>query len=115
MVCEEPLLTIDRQVGLNVIHPEGKVHLPSGSDSRESKVEVRRSFVACKDLFQKDDIRPRDKFFYCSLSVSLLGFNVHPLKISLYSFRPSDHGSIASNSCSPTVLRLPDPQRRHLL
>ncbi|MBW0512561.1 hypothetical protein O181_052276 [Austropuccinia psidii MF-1] len=24
VVCEEPLLTIDRQIGLNVVHPEGK-------------------------------------------------------------------------------------------
>ncbi|EGG06560.1 uncharacterized protein MELLADRAFT_116466 [Melampsora larici-populina 98AG31] len=27
IVCEEPLLTIDRQVGLNVVHPEGKLPL----------------------------------------------------------------------------------------
>ena len=25
IICEEPLLTIDRQMGLNVVHPEGKV------------------------------------------------------------------------------------------
>jgi hypothetical protein len=25
VTCEEPLLTIDRQIGLNVVHPEGKV------------------------------------------------------------------------------------------
>lgn len=24
LICEEPLLTIDRQIGLNVVHPEGK-------------------------------------------------------------------------------------------
>lgn len=24
VVCEEPLLTIDRQMGLNIVHPEGK-------------------------------------------------------------------------------------------
>ncbi|KAG1824488.1 pseudouridine synthase [Suillus subaureus] len=24
MVCEEPLLTVDRQMGLNIVHPEGK-------------------------------------------------------------------------------------------
>jgi hypothetical protein len=24
-VCEEPLLTVDRQMGLNIVHPEGKV------------------------------------------------------------------------------------------
>jgi hypothetical protein len=23
--CEEPLLTVDRQMGLNIVHPEGKV------------------------------------------------------------------------------------------
>ncbi len=25
VICEEPLLTIDRQMGLNVVHPDGKV------------------------------------------------------------------------------------------
>lgn len=25
VVCEEPLLTVDRQMGLNIVHPEGKV------------------------------------------------------------------------------------------
>ncbi|KNZ52620.1 hypothetical protein VP01_34g9 [Puccinia sorghi] len=29
VVCEEPLLTIDRQIGLNVVHPEGKAWGPS--------------------------------------------------------------------------------------
>jgi len=27
VVCEEPLLTVDRQMGLNIVHPEGKVAL----------------------------------------------------------------------------------------
>lgn len=27
VVCEEPLLTVDRQMGLNIVHPEGKVRL----------------------------------------------------------------------------------------
>ncbi|BGP21182.1 drap deaminase [Rhodotorula toruloides] len=27
IVCEEPLLTIDRQIGVNVVHPDGRVHL----------------------------------------------------------------------------------------
>jgi hypothetical protein len=27
MVCEEPLLTVDRQMGLNIVHPDGKVGL----------------------------------------------------------------------------------------
>lgn len=25
ITCEEPLLTVDRQMGLNIVHPEGKV------------------------------------------------------------------------------------------
>ena len=25
VICEEPLLTVDRQMGLNIVHPEGKV------------------------------------------------------------------------------------------
>jgi hypothetical protein len=28
VVCEEPLLTVDRQMGLNIVHPEGKVCFP---------------------------------------------------------------------------------------
>ena len=24
-MCEEPLLTVDRQMGLNIVHPDGKV------------------------------------------------------------------------------------------
>lgn len=25
IVCEEPLLTLDRQIGVNVVHPDGRV------------------------------------------------------------------------------------------
>lgn len=25
VVCEKPLLTVDRQMGLNIVHPDGKV------------------------------------------------------------------------------------------
>lgn len=25
VTCEEPLVTVDRQMGLNIVHPEGKV------------------------------------------------------------------------------------------
>lgn len=25
LVCEEPILTIDKQIGVNVVHPEGRV------------------------------------------------------------------------------------------
>jgi hypothetical protein len=25
VTCEEPLLTVDRQIGLNIVHPDGKV------------------------------------------------------------------------------------------
>ena len=25
IVCEKPLLTVDRQMGLNIVHPDGKV------------------------------------------------------------------------------------------
>jgi hypothetical protein len=27
LVCEEPLLTIDKQIGVNVVHPDGRVTL----------------------------------------------------------------------------------------
>jgi tRNA pseudouridine32 synthase len=27
VTCEEPLLTVDRQMGLNIVHPEGKVSI----------------------------------------------------------------------------------------
>jgi hypothetical protein len=26
VTCEEPLLTVDRQMGLNIVHPDGKVN-----------------------------------------------------------------------------------------
>lgn len=26
ITCAEPLLTVDRQMGLNIVHPEGKVY-----------------------------------------------------------------------------------------
>lgn len=29
VVCDQPLLTVDRQMGLNIVHPEGKVKLQS--------------------------------------------------------------------------------------
>ncbi|KIK25844.1 hypothetical protein PISMIDRAFT_96208 [Pisolithus microcarpus 441] len=29
VVCEEPLLTVDRQMGLNIVHPEGKASCPA--------------------------------------------------------------------------------------
>lgn len=36
IVCEEPLLTIDRQVGVNVVHPDGRVSvLPCLPSTRE--------------------------------------------------------------------------------
>ncbi|KAH8096786.1 pseudouridine synthase [Cristinia sonorae] len=49
VVCEEPLLTVDRQMGLNIVHPEGKpaktvfnlIHYDSNSDT---------SVVHCKPL-----------------------------------------------------------------
>jgi hypothetical protein len=25
IICEEPMLTVDRQMGLNIVHPDGKV------------------------------------------------------------------------------------------
>ena len=25
VICEQPLLTVDRQMGLNIVHPDGKV------------------------------------------------------------------------------------------
>jgi hypothetical protein len=25
VICEKPLLTVDRQMGLNIVHPDGKV------------------------------------------------------------------------------------------
>lgn len=29
VVCEQRLLTVDRQMGLNIVHPEGKVRKPA--------------------------------------------------------------------------------------
>jgi hypothetical protein len=35
IVCEEPLLTLDRQIGVNVVHPDGRVRpeLPINVDT----------------------------------------------------------------------------------
>lgn len=34
VVCKEPLLTVDRQMGLNIVHPEGKVRRSHSAPSR---------------------------------------------------------------------------------
>ena len=39
VVCDQPLLTVDRQMGLNIVHPEGKV---CSSMAKHIFVELRR-------------------------------------------------------------------------
>ncbi len=46
IVCEEPLLTIDRQMGLNVVHPEGKVSTAQPSNCH-SKLIFRLDSKNC--------------------------------------------------------------------
>lgn len=50
VICEQPLLTVDKQMGLNIVHPEGKVTLFSSSnrlvdlDSQPAKTAFNRLF-----------------------------------------------------------------------
>ena len=49
VVVEQPLLTVDRQMGLNIVHPEGKVRV---RNPRENRLDRSRLCGACKDCFQ---------------------------------------------------------------
>lgn len=40
VVCEEPLLTVDRQMGLNIVHPEGKVHWMTASTTVKTHLAI---------------------------------------------------------------------------
>jgi hypothetical protein len=47
-VCEAPLLTVDRQMGLNIVHPEGKVFatiLAADGDSDDALVSARKDNI----------------------------------------------------------------------
>ncbi|KAH9815247.1 pseudouridine synthase [Melampsora americana] len=49
IVCEEPLLTIDRQVGLNVVHPEGK-HAKTFFKKMSYDPKTDSSVVHCRPI-----------------------------------------------------------------
>jgi 23S rRNA-/tRNA-specific pseudouridylate synthase len=49
VVVEQPLLTVDRQMGLNIVHPEGKVRV---RNPRENHLDRSRLRGAFKDCFQ---------------------------------------------------------------
>ncbi|KAI8458416.1 pseudouridine synthase [Phakopsora pachyrhizi] len=49
VICEEPLLTIDRQVGLNVVHPEGK-HARTVFKKLNYDPLTNSSVVQCKPI-----------------------------------------------------------------
>lgn len=49
IVCEEPLLTIDRQVGLNVVHPEGK-HAKTFFKKMSYDRQTDSSVVHCRPI-----------------------------------------------------------------
>ncbi len=49
IVCEEPLLTVDRQMGLNVVHPEGK-HAKTVFTLIRYDENTDTSVVHCKPL-----------------------------------------------------------------
>ena len=53
IICEEPMLTVDRQMGLNIVHTDGKVTL-------QHTLRVRRltSLLACKNVFHSIILRP---------------------------------------------------------
>lgn len=56
VVCEEPLLTVDRQMGLNIVHPEGKVCKLTSAPLKKAQCSValcsmRRQFsLACTTM-----------------------------------------------------------------
>jgi hypothetical protein len=56
-VCEEPLLTVDRQMGLNIVHPEGKVRV------NPSNMRIIMSFhpLALKNHLQSYPVRPKHR------------------------------------------------------
>ncbi|KAF9021528.1 pseudouridine synthase, partial [Hymenopellis radicata] len=49
IVCDEPLLTVDRQMGLNIVHPEGK-HAKTVFNRIRYDPETDSSVVRCKPL-----------------------------------------------------------------
>lgn len=55
IICEEPLLSIDKQIGVNVVHPEGRVSVCSHSSSLllslSKKISRERKTIYTDDAF----------------------------------------------------------------
>jgi 23S rRNA-/tRNA-specific pseudouridylate synthase len=66
VVVDQPLLTVDRQMGLNIVHPEGKVciHNPQKASLDRSHIRGDR-----KDRFQALTLRHKHKHECSSLHV----------------------------------------------
>lgn len=54
-MCEEPLLTIDRQVALNIVHPEGRVR--QATLRSELMRSLTSDFAAREDNLSQDVLR----------------------------------------------------------
>lgn len=72
-VCEEPLLTVDRQMGLNIVHPEGKVHSKSGQ------------YASCEASVLSSQRKQFSILFGMTQTQIALLSNVGPIVISLIS------------------------------
>jgi tRNA pseudouridine synthase 9 len=48
VTCEKPLLTVDKQMGLNIVHPEGKVWIRA-----EFHIQAHYSIQPAKTVFNK--------------------------------------------------------------
>ena len=68
VVVEQPLLTVDRQMGLNIVHPQGKV-CSSISPISESKLTCCHMATreARKDGLQTDALRQKHRHERASL------------------------------------------------
>ena len=53
VTCEEPLLTVDRQMGLNIVHPEGKVR----TEALSVFIELIEFTLACENRFHTTSLR----------------------------------------------------------
>ena len=63
MTVEEPLLTVDRQMGLNIVHPDGKVCSGSPFSSCFAKSVIQYAKTTFKRLFY--DKRTHTSVLHC--------------------------------------------------
>jgi tRNA pseudouridine synthase 9 len=62
VVCEKPLITVDRQMGLNIVHPEGKVNDAFCSQVSNSQRTTCSLPIACKNSVQSPSLRYKHRY-----------------------------------------------------